>query len=62
MTPGLLSGERDFAWKPKGIGAHIASASSVPGMARLTKDLDSTIKNKPHMTWGKHIAPHTQRP
>ncbi|MGC2793151.1 MAG: bifunctional DNA primase/polymerase, partial [Candidatus Sulfotelmatobacter sp.] len=55
VTPGLLSGERDFAWKPKGIGAHIASASSVPGMARLTKDLDSTIKNKPHMTWGNTL-------
>ncbi len=52
LTPGLLSGERDFEWKPKGIGAWIAAASSVPGMARLTKDLDSTIKTKPHMTWG----------
>jgi hypothetical protein len=55
ITPGLLSGERDFLWKPKGIGAWIAAASSVPGMARLTKDLDSTIKNKPHMTWGNTL-------
>lgn len=52
---GLLSGERDFVWKPKGIGAWIAAASSVPGMSRLTKDLESTIKNKPHMTWGNTL-------
>jgi hypothetical protein len=49
---GLLSGGRDFEWKPKGIGAWMSSASSVPGMARLTKDLEPTIKTKPHMTWG----------
>ena len=49
---GLLCGARDFLWKPKGIGAWMAAASSVPGMAKLTKDLDSTIKNKPEMTWG----------
>ena len=55
LTPGLLSGERDFVWKPKGIGAWVAAASSVPGMARLTKDLDSTIKIKPHMTWGRTL-------
>jgi hypothetical protein len=55
VTAGLLSGARDFVWKPRGIGAHIASASSVPGMARLTKDLDATIKNKPHMTWGNTL-------
>ena len=54
-SSGLLSGERDFVWKPKGIGAWIAAASSVPGMARLTKDLESTIKNKPHMTWGSTL-------
>lgn len=24
-------------------------------MARLCKDLDSTIKNKPHMTWGSTL-------
>lgn len=55
LTPALLSGERDFMWKPKGIGAWIAAASSVPGMARLTKDLDATIKNKPHMVWGNTL-------
>jgi hypothetical protein len=55
ITPGLLSGERDFVWKPKGIGAWIAAASSVPGMARLTKDLETTIKNKPHMLWGNTL-------
>ena len=55
ITPGLLSGDRDFEWKPKGIGAWMAAASSVPGMARLTKDLESTIKNKPHLTWGSTL-------
>ncbi len=55
FTHGLLSGERDFEWKPKGIGAHMAAASSVPGMSRLCRDLDSTIKNKPHMTWGNTL-------
>ena len=52
---GLLSGSRDFIWKPKGIGAWVAAASSVPGMARLTKDQDSTLKNKPHLTWGSTL-------
>jgi hypothetical protein len=55
LTPGLLSGERDFVWKPKGIGAWVAAASSVPGMARLCKDLESTTKTKPHMTWGSTL-------
>ncbi|HET9741749.1 MAG TPA: bifunctional DNA primase/polymerase [Terriglobales bacterium] len=55
LTPALLSGARDFDWKPRGIGAWMAAASSVPGMARLCKDLDSTIKNKPHMTWGSTL-------
>ena len=54
-TSGLLSGARDFFWKPKGIGAWMAAASSVPGMARLTKDLDSTTKTKPQMTWGSTL-------
>ena len=48
----LLSGNRDFMWKPKGIGAYEAAASSVPGMARLIKEPDSTAKNKPQFTWG----------
>ncbi|MBI3477391.1 MAG: bifunctional DNA primase/polymerase [Acidobacteria bacterium] len=52
VTPGLLSGTRDFIWKPKGIGAWLAAASSVPGMARLTKDLQPTINSKPQMAWG----------
>jgi hypothetical protein len=36
--PGLLRGEPDFFWKPKGIGARNASASSGPGMTKLTQD------------------------
>jgi hypothetical protein len=55
LTPGLLFGERDCIWKPKGLGAYIAAASSVPGMARLTHDLASTIKTKPHMIWGNTL-------
>lgn len=55
FNPGLLSGERDFEWKPKGIGAWMAAASSVPGMARLCKDLESTSKSKPHLTWGNTL-------
>ena len=51
-TPGLLSGHRDFIWKPQGIGAWNASASSVPGMAKLAKDLEETIEKKPQLTWG----------
>lgn len=54
-TPGLLSGDRDFVWKPKGIGAWLASASSVPGMARLTKDLKKTISQRPHLAWGNTL-------
>lgn len=52
VTSGLLSGERDFLWKPRGIGAYVAAASSVPGMSRLCKDLEATVKNTPQMTWG----------
>ena len=52
LTPGLLFGERDSPWKPKGIGAWMAAASSVPGMAKLAKDLEKTLKNSPQMTWG----------
>lgn len=55
LTHGLLSGERDFTWKPRGIGAWMAATSSVPGMARLTKELESTIKNKPHLLWGNTL-------
>ena len=52
FSDGLLSGQRDFMWKPKGIGAWEAAAASVPGMARLCKEPDSTAKNKPQLTWG----------
>jgi hypothetical protein len=52
VTPGFLSGGRDFLWKPKGIGAWLAGASSVPGMARLTKELKSTPV---HKTWGNSL-------
>ncbi len=51
----LLSGDRDFMWKPKGIGVYEAAASSVPGMARLIKEPDSTAKNKPQFTWGNTL-------
>jgi len=51
-TPALLSGCREFIWKPQGIGAWNASASSVPGMAKLAKDLDETIEERPQLTWG----------
>lgn len=54
-TPGFLFGERESIWKPRGIGAWIAAASSVPGMVRLTKDLESTIKTKTHMSWGSTL-------
>jgi hypothetical protein len=55
VTPPLLFGERESIWKPRGIGAWIASASSVPGMVRLTKDLESTVKTKTFMTWGNTL-------
>ena len=50
FEPGLLSGNADFLWKPKGIGAWMAGASSVPGMARLVAEK----KNKTTITatWG----------
>ena len=35
----MLSGCRDFIWKSQGIGAWNATASSVPDMAKLAKDL-----------------------
>jgi hypothetical protein len=51
----LLSGCRDFIWKPQGIGAWHASASSVPGMAKLAKDLEETIEKEPELTWGSTL-------
>ncbi len=62
VTPPLLFGERESIWKPRGIGAWLAAASSVPGMVRLTKDLDSTIKTKDVHDLGQHTAPYSQRP
>jgi hypothetical protein len=53
--PGLLSGARDFIWKPQGIGAWNASASSVPGMAKLAKDHEDTAKTTPHLAWGNTL-------
>lgn len=55
FSDGLLSGQRDFMWKPKGIGAWEAAAASVPGMARLCKEPDSTAKNKPQLTWANTL-------
>jgi hypothetical protein len=55
LSPGLLSGCRDFIWKPQGIGAWNASASSVPGLAKLAKDLEETVKSKPHLAWGNTL-------
>ncbi len=54
-SPGLLSGERDFIWKPQGIGAWNTAASSVPGMARLCKDTEKTVKTSPHIAWGNTL-------
>ncbi len=54
-SPGLLSGERDFIWKSQGVGCWNTAASSVPGMARLCKDLEKTVKNCPHLTWGNTL-------
>jgi len=52
---GLLSGGRDFIWKPKGIGAWVTGASSVPGMARLLRDSDPVAKKHPGETWGNTL-------
>jgi hypothetical protein len=49
---GLLSGHRDFMWKPKGIGAWSATANSVPGMMKLSRDTDETMEKHPELTWG----------
>jgi len=54
-SPALLSGTRDFIWKPQGIGAWNASASSVPGMAKLAKDIEETSKSMPHLSWGSTV-------
>ena len=51
--PGLLSASGDFMWKPTGIGAWMTSASSVPGMARLTveKTQVKTLKSSASTKW-----------
>jgi hypothetical protein len=51
-TPGLLQGVQDFIWKPQGIGARNASASSAPGMIRLTQELKKTQETSPNLCWG----------
>lgn len=48
--PALLTGAEDFIWKPTGIGARTAQASSVPGMARLTRE-NKTAESQPHLCW-----------
>jgi hypothetical protein len=48
VMPGFLRGEKDFFWKPKGIGARSATASSGPGMTRLTQDGKKTL---PQFAW-----------
>jgi hypothetical protein len=51
LTPGLLTGASEFVWKPKGLGARLASASSVPGLSRLLSE-PKDIGSRPHMAWG----------
>ncbi len=52
VAPGLIHGNIDSLWKPKGIGAYHASASSGPGMAKLTLDPKGTPVQ---FTWGGTI-------
>jgi len=54
-TPGFLSGCREFIWKPQGIGAWNASASSVPGMAKLARDTEETLEKRPQLAWGSTL-------
>jgi hypothetical protein len=56
-TPGLLSGERDFEWKPKGIGAYMAAASSVPhGPTNQRPGLHA--QKQTAFDLGQHVAAH----
>jgi hypothetical protein len=55
LAPGLLNGAKDFIWKWRGIGAYNASASSGPGMVKLTLDLKKTLETSPQMSWGKTV-------
>ena len=52
VTHGLLQGTQDFIWKPQGIGARNASASSAPGMIGLTRELKKTQESTPQLGWG----------
>lgn len=52
VAPGLIHGNVDSLWKPKGIGAYHATASSGPGMAKLTLDPKGTPSQ---FTWGGTI-------
>lgn len=52
VTPGFLSGGNESMWKPKGIGAWMSGASSVPGMARLTKEPKDIPAEK---SWGNTL-------
>ncbi len=52
VTHGLLQGTQDFIWKPQGIGARNASASSAPGMIGLTRELKKTQESAPQLCWG----------
>jgi Protein of unknown function (DUF3987) len=55
LEPGLLFHARNCQWKSQGIGAFNASASSAPGMAKLTSE-DQKVKGlSPHQTWNNTI-------
>ena len=60
-APGFLRGEQDFSWKPKGIGARNASASSGPGMTRLILDNKKTpVQLSWHGTIPRIISVHEE--
>lgn len=52
VMPALLQGTQDFVWKPQGIGARNASASSAPGMIGLTRESKKTMESQPQLCWG----------
>jgi hypothetical protein len=51
VEPGFLFHARNCQWKSQGIGAFNASASSAPGMAKLTKEDPQAKGLSPHQTW-----------
>lgn len=60
-APGFLRGEQDFSWKPTGIGARNASASSGPGMTRLILDNKKTpVQLSWHGTIPRIISVHEE--